>query len=133
MTGKNTRTAAISALDSGFRSPNQLLSRGANAMIGTALAATASGRRIPRAVSHRADTNATTTPATVPIDRPRIASWNVAIADGKSGNRPPDQFACNAATIADGLGSRNDSNLRTAKISSQPTIATMKTTTAGRS
>ena len=43
MTGKNDRTAAIIIFDSGFSRPNQLLNSGANAMIGIAPAATASG------------------------------------------------------------------------------------------
>ena len=83
MTGKNTSTAAISAFESGLMSPNQLLISGANAMIGTALAATASGSRMPRAVTKRAATNATARPASVPISSPTSASWSVAIADGQ--------------------------------------------------
>src|SRR4029079_16139621 len=112
MTGKKTRTAAISAFDSGLSRPNQLFRSGANAMIGTAFAATASGRRIPRAVVQRAVARAAATPATVPITRPMRASWSVLIAAGWSAKRPLDQLSRSAAKIADGLGIRNDLTLR---------------------
>ena len=77
MTGKNTRTAAIRAFESGLISPNQLLIRGANAMIGTALAPTASGSRMPRAVTKRAATNATAEAGERADDAARAsASWS---------------------------------------------------------
>ena len=69
-TGKNTSTATIIILDSGLSTPNQLFMSGAKAMIGTALAPTASGRSSSRAVANRAVRNATTTPARRPDDEP---------------------------------------------------------------
>ena len=59
MTGKNTSTAAIIIFESGLRTPNQLFMSGANAMIGTAPAAMASGRSAARALAQRAVANAT--------------------------------------------------------------------------
>ena len=62
MTGKNTRTAAIIIFESGLRTPNQLFMSGANAMIGMAPAAMASGNSASRADSQRAEANATSDP-----------------------------------------------------------------------
>ena len=82
ITGKKTRIAAIIIFDSGLRTPNQLFISGAKAMIGIALAATASGSSAARALIQRAVAKATTTPAMVPIASPPTASTRVAWADG---------------------------------------------------
>src|SRR5207249_10109147 len=65
MTGKDTRIAAISALDNGLTRPNQLFSSGAKAMIATAFAATASGRRVHPALTQGAEAKAVRRPAVV--------------------------------------------------------------------
>src|SRR5439155_13147513 len=122
MTGKNTRIAAIRALDNGLTRPNQLFSSGAKAMIGTAFAATASGRRIPRAVTQRTDAKATRSPTVVPMTRPVSASWSVAVADGSNAKRPSAQFACSAARIAVGFGRTNAWRFSAPTTTSQSTI-----------
>src|SRR5256885_13303775 len=53
MIGKNTRTATTIIFESGFRIPNQLFMIGANAMIGTELAAIANGSSARLAVAQR--------------------------------------------------------------------------------
>ena len=132
MTGKNTRTAAMTILDSGFSSPNQLFISGAKAMIGTALAATARGSSTPRAVAQRAVANATTTPATVPITRPPRASMSVAWADASRPNRVLFRFWTSAVTIADGRGRMNAWRPSPPTMSSHARIPATKTRTAGR-
>ena len=132
MTGKNTRTAAIIAFESGLRTPNQLLKRGAKAMIGTAPAATATGSRTPRAVDQRDDANATTTPTTVPMTRPPIASRSVAAAEVSSAKRvPSSQFSPSAAMIAEGWGRMNALSASAPTMSSQPTRTNTKTPSGG--
>ena len=81
MTGKNDRTAAIIILDSGLSEPNQALNSGANAMIGIAPAATATGSITERMPAQRVANKATTTPAETPMMNPPTASKIVDCAD----------------------------------------------------
>jgi len=77
ITGKKQRTAAIAIFEKGFRSPNQLFVIGANAMIGTALAATANGISASPTVRKRARKSANRMPSPEPSAKPPSASLNV--------------------------------------------------------
>ena len=77
ITGKKQRTAAIAIFEKGFRSPNQLFVIGANAMIGTALAATANGISASPTVRKRARKSANRIPSPEPSAKPPSASLNV--------------------------------------------------------
>jgi hypothetical protein len=77
MTGKKQSTAAIAIFENGFRSPNQLFVIGANAMIGTALAAIANGISARPAVRNRVSRSAVRMPRLEPSTKPPSASLNV--------------------------------------------------------
>jgi hypothetical protein len=77
ITGKKTMTATIIILDSGLSIPNQLLSIGAKAIIGTELAAMATGIKLSLAVVQRAVAKATPTPNVLPMKNPPSASFVV--------------------------------------------------------
>ena len=131
MTGKKLRTAAIIIFESGFSSPNHVLNSGANAMIGMALAATASGSSSARIEDQRAAANAKTTPVVVPMRNPPTASTIVFFADSNSGNRSPFQFSTRAAAIADGAGRMNVLRPRPRMSASHSTMPPAATRMAG--
>ena len=68
--GKKHSTAAIAIFETGFSRPNQLLVIGANAMIGTALAAIANGMRAMPRLRKRASTRAARIPSPEPMTSP---------------------------------------------------------------
>ena len=84
MMGKNTSSADIIIIESGFRTPNQLMRIGAAATSGIVLAPIATGRRTSRTTTQRAAAKATRTPAVVPMASPPSASKIVAVATCQS-------------------------------------------------
>ena len=121
ITGKNDRTAAIIIFDSGLSRPNQALNSGANAMIGMAPAATASGSMTARIPAQREAMNATATPALTPMMNPPTASMTVWRAESHSGKRTSSQLSIRAVRIADGAGRMKARSCRLRTIPSQST------------
>src|SRR6185503_19627669 len=77
ITGRKHRTAAMAIFELGDSGLNQLFRIGANAMIGMAFAATASGISAEPSVRKREMTVAAAMPAIEPIANPPSASLNV--------------------------------------------------------
>ena len=77
ITGKKTRIAAIAIFEVFSSGPNHWFVIGANAMIGTALAAIANGISARPRPRKRASTIAEMTPSVEPITQPPSASENV--------------------------------------------------------
>jgi hypothetical protein len=103
MTGKKHRTAATIAFESCWSSPNQLLKIGANARIGTELAATANGISESCMNRYLAVTMPMTMPAVAPITRPARISRNVYRAAAYSSGR----YVTHASAMASGRGRMN--------------------------
>src|SRR4051794_9635732 len=76
-TGKKQRTAAIAIFDVLPKGPNHAFVIGANAMIGTALAAIAYGISARPTRRQRASARAARIPSVQPIAKPPSASWKV--------------------------------------------------------
>src|SRR4051794_12633832 len=77
ITGKNTRIAAMAIFEVFSSGPNHWLVIGANAMIGTALAAMANGISARPSRRKRAITTAVRTPSRLPATQPPNASEKV--------------------------------------------------------
>ena len=77
ITGKKTRIAAIAIFEVFSSGPNHWFVIGAKAMIGTALAAIASGMTALPSTRQRANTSATPKPRSDPTTKPPTASENV--------------------------------------------------------
>src|SRR5262249_54329455 len=101
--GKKQSTGGMTICETGLIRPNQLLVIGANAMIGTALAAIASGMRAVPTVRNRASSSAARTPRLAPIANPPSASLSVY---RPACHRAP-LLSQNDFAMSDGLGRRN--------------------------
>src|SRR5689334_9035557 len=101
-TGKKQRTAAMAIFDVLPNGENHAFVIGANAMIGTALAAIAYGINARLSLGQRASTSAARMPSEQPTMKPPSASWNV--------NQPACSNSLrssqNVLAIADGCGAR---------------------------
>ena len=127
ITGKKQSTAAVAMRGAGESGSNQALKIGANAMIGIALAAIASGISASPRRRKRASTTAERMPSDEPITKPPSASFSVSQPALQS------RLRCvqNDETIAHGFGSRNFWMLKTSIEICQTAIAAKKTTIAG--
>ena len=84
ITGKKQRTPAIAIFECGESGLNQTLKIGANAMIGTAFAAIASGRSAAPTAGSAPMNVAKTIPSSDPTTKPPSASLNVYQPAGQS-------------------------------------------------
>src|SRR5438445_6208414 len=127
ITGKKTITATIVRRGRMLSGPNQFRVIGAKAMIGMALAPTATGIRSSRAVAHRAVASPPRVPSTTPTSRPPTASVPVKTTPLARVGHSDARLA--AMTL--GLGTRNDFTPSARSDSSQNARTTTNTIPAG--
>ena len=127
ITGKNTRIAAIAIFEVFSSGPNHWLVIGANAMIGTALAAIANGISARPRRRKRDITTADRTASALPTTQPPKASEKVYSPACQSCER----LSQSVPAMADGAGSRKRCTLSPRTSSCQATMPSTSTRTAG--